>query len=202
MPKDRWQEFAAVMRVAEPDLAERMSRLRSQAPDPAKRPVTATLVDAYVYRLEIHLQAIRGGAEALQESARTCPNLIPEMLAIQDWLFNSNRPGAELTNEEETTIGDWLVSMGRSYSETRRMISEINKSRAGKGAPSKRVETVALLDARIANGWSYTKLASKMCDCGALNHNEYCSDRIRKRLKKLERFLTKHNIYIPQPGKK
>ena len=70
----------------------------------------------------------------------------------------------------------------------------MKKNLAGKGAPSKRRETVKMLDARIAKGWSYSQLAKELCDCGATRHTDRCADSIRKRIKELEMFLDKRKI--------
>jgi hypothetical protein len=37
-----------------------------------------------------------------------------------------------------------------------------------------------------------------MCDCGAKKHNEYCRERIRKRIKELDAFLLDMGISYGQ----
>jgi hypothetical protein len=100
-------------------------------------------------------------------------------------------------------MGNMFVSSGMSYAEARftlRLMQQFSATH-GRGAPSKRPETLKLLDARIANHWSYARLASRMCDCGAVQHGELCRERIRKRLKELESYLAKYDIqYRDAPG--
>ena len=81
------------------------------------------------------------------------------------------------------------------------MIRDLNRLNSGKGAPSKRPDTLKMMDARILNNWTSKELADHKCDCGALDnvHTAHCEDRIRKRLKELEVFLEKYNISYSRP---
>ena len=120
---------------------------------------------------------------------------------METWILRKKVPGQriQLTAADEDNIGDWLVSAGRSYSQTKQMLREIRQFITGRGAPNKRPETLKLLDARISQGLSYKQLACKMCDCGLPDHTEHCEERIRKRIKKLEEFLAKYEIiYRPR----
>ncbi len=81
------------------------------------------------------------------------------------------------------------------------MIRDLNRLNSGKGAPSKRPDTLKMMDARILNNWTFKELADHKCDCGARNntHTAYCEDRIRKRIKELETFLEKYSISYGHP---
>jgi ketopantoate reductase len=72
------------------------------------------------------------------------------------------------------------------------------------GPPGKRSEAVKMLDAIIANGWSYSRTAKEMCDCGKARHDDKCTDLVRKRIRELESFLDKQGIEYQRrsiPGK-
>jgi hypothetical protein len=195
MPSDKWEKFAEVVRATEPDLEQQIVYLQTKPPDPLKQPVSSALARAYLSRLEIHLDAIRRGAEGLKDEYRNYPTLLQELQEIGVWI---RRRGAgqktQLATADEDSIGDWLVSTGRSYSKTKQMLRQMRQLITGRGAPNKRPETLRMLDAKTSQGLSYKELASKMCDCGLRQHTEYCEERIRKRIKDLEKFLTRHRI--------
>jgi hypothetical protein len=120
---------------------------------------------------------------------------------MEDWLLRSEGATNEpiFKPEIENFFGNWLVSVGYSYTETKQMLGGLRRGLSGRGAPSKRPETLRILDARIAHGWSYSRLAVEMCDCGAKQHTSHCAERIRKRIKELEAFLARHKIvYLKQ----
>jgi hypothetical protein len=198
MPQDRWQKLAELMGSIEPDLARRIERVQAHLPDPVNQPVSTALVKAYLARLQIFLDSIRGGAEGAKHEYEAHPNLMREIQELESWLLRKTMQarGSEGLAQHKDELGNWLTSvMGYSYTKTRTMLDSIGRSKPG--APTKRKETLKMMDARIANQWSYPELAAKMCDCGATTHDEYCSERIRKRLKELESFLIKYGIKIP-----
>jgi len=205
-PSEQWENLADVIRAIEPTLEAKLRLCQHHAPDPATKPVSAAIVAVYVSRIESALAAIRGGGKSLREDAVSHPNASEELQEIESWILRRkpNAPGRKLTDKDWDAFGNWFVSkMGYSYSRAREMIERLRNLQSSKGAPNKRTETLKMLDARIANEWSYMELANKMCDCGALKHTEHCSERIRKRLKELESFLKKYGIQVPgHPGEK
>jgi hypothetical protein len=196
---DQWENLADVLRSIEPELENRLTFCRTHIPDPKTQPATSAIIQRYVRCLELQLSSIRRGAPGLKSEFRNHPELTEELEDIQSWIMRKV-PGAisSVTEKDEDAIGDWFVSkMGYSFSTAKRRLDEMRRRRSGKGAPSKRPETLKMLDARLANGWSYSKLANNLCDCGAKEHTEHCSERIRKRLKELHLFLDKWKIVLP-----
>jgi hypothetical protein len=131
--------------------------------------------------------------------AQNHPYLTNEIQEIEGWIKRRkpNMPSRSFSEEDQDALGDWLIKYASSsYSKARQFVSGVAKSLRPKGAPSKRVQTLKILDARVANGWSYAMLASKMCDCDAKVHDAHCSERIRKRLKELESVLAKYDIHF------
>jgi hypothetical protein len=102
----------------------------------------------------------------------------------------------KLTAEEENVIGDFLISLGRRYSDTKDMLGNLRRFLTGRGAPHKRNQTLQMMDARIANRWSYRQLAIHLCDCGQTTHTEHCKQRIWHRLKELQQVLEKYSIIL------
>jgi hypothetical protein len=194
---EAWESVAKTIHALAPNFERDLAYFRSHIPDPARHPVTYAVVTAYAQRLEMALEYSRRGVQGLKDQAANHPDLLPEIEAIMRWIKvrKPNPPRGGLSREDEDEIGDWLVKyIEPSYSKARQFIAGISKSLAWKGAPNKRPETIMMLDARIANGWSYATIAAKMCDCGAKKHNEYCRERIRKRIKELESFLRSMGI--------
>jgi hypothetical protein len=203
MPPDLLEKLAEIMHAIAPELARKVAHLKNHVPDPIKNPVVYALHGAYLSRLEMQLSYIRRGKEGMIEEHRDHPNLLPEIQEFEAWVLRRKTTAKkQLTEEQAETLGNWLVSIGRSYSETKNSLRQIGSSIAGRGAPNKRSDTLKMLDAKIANSWSYRQLAEKMCDCGAEKHTEHCAERIRKRLKELGEFLQKYDIVYRPPEKK
>jgi len=202
MPLDQWEQITQAVTSITPNLQARIDAIKADPPDPQRHPVTAALVAEYVARLESHVRAIHEGPEGIKRRFGDRPgDAISEMAELESWFIRKTRkPNVEFTRDAEDAIGNFFVSIGKSFTEARFMVDQIRKLLASKGAPHKRTETLTMMDARVSNGWSYKTLASKMCDCGAKKHTAYCAERIRKRLKELERFLAKYRIAYP--GKK
>jgi hypothetical protein len=204
---EAWQALSALIRSLEPTFERELLYFQSYSLDQTHNPATHAIVSAYTQRLEMALNYSRRGTHGLQEQAKKHPNLLVEIMAIMRWLKVRKSDGQRggMTEQDADMIGDWLVKFVEpSYSKARRFIDEIARSVTRKGAPSKRPETLMMLDARLVNGWSYATLASKMCDCGGKEHGEYCRERIRKRIKELELFMREIGIaYKPHtPGEK
>lgn len=203
--EDIWINLAEVLRSIEPNLEAKIAYCRANPPDPIKQPVTSAIVAAYISRMELELATLRRGASGLKNQFSDCPNLVKEVQEFESWLLRKipGFPSRKLTGKNEDGVGDWFVSkMGYSYSQAKRMIRDLNRLQSGKGAPSKRPETLKMMDARIRNNWTYKELAHHKCDCGARDniHTAHCEDRIRKRIKELEAFLTKYNIPYSHPA--
>jgi hypothetical protein len=178
-------------------LEERLSYCLSNPLDKANHPVMKAMVDAYISRLQLALDNIRRGAIGLRYQYENHPHLTDQIQELESWLFHPKPRESQpkITTKQEETIGDWLVgTMRYSYSKARRQIESFKRSISTRGAPSKRVETLLMMDARISNGWSYPTLASRMCDCGGSDHGVHCSERIRKRIKELEGVLKNYGI--------
>jgi hypothetical protein len=197
---DIFGNLAEVLLSIKPVLEERLAFLRAYPPDPKMHPITSALVKAYITRVELQLAGIRDGAGGLQNEYRNHPTLTEELQEIESWIMRREpgTPRRKLTVNDEDALGNWFVGkMGLSYSQARQKIRDTRLHLSGKGAPSKRPETLNMLDARIVNRWSSTELAIRMCDCGAAKHTAHCSERIRKRIKELESALGKYGIQIP-----
>jgi hypothetical protein len=168
---------------------------KSNPPDRSKQPVTSALVDAYVIRLEIKSLASSRGLQSFVAANDKYPSMHAELRELGDWLetVEPSYLNPKVTEDTEDRFGDALVAdLDFSYSEARALLRK--QSQPQKGAPNKHPLTLAMFDARVANGWSYMELASKMCDCSLRNHNDLCRERIRKRLKELESVLSKFGI--------
>jgi hypothetical protein len=166
MPPDSWAKLAEVVRATEPDLQRRIVYLQTNPPDPVNQPVSNALVRAYLSRLEIYVGAIRRGGKGLSDHYRDHPTLLQELHEMETWILRKKGAvkKAEFTAAGEDVIGDWLVSMGRSYSKTKQMLRRLRQFLNGRGAPNKRPETLKMLDAKLSQALSYKHLASKMCD--------------------------------------
>lgn len=204
---DAWESLSKAVRALEPNFERDLAYFWSHVPDAKRHPASFAVVTAYARRLKLALDLSRRGADGLQDQARNYPDLLHEIEAIMRWIKvpRANAPRGGLTQEDQDVIGDWVVKFVEpSYSKARQFIAGIAKSMTRRGAPNKRPQTLMMLDARIANGWSYTAIASKMCDCGAKKHDEHCRERIRKRIKELEAFLLNMGIAYgpPSPGEK
>lgn len=152
MPADRWKKLAEVPRASEPDLERKIAFLHTTPPDPVKQPVSSALARAYLSRLEIHLDAVRRGADGLKDEAFNRPNLLQELQEMQTWILRKKASGKapKLTAADEDVIGNWLVSTGRSYSEAKRIVRQMRQFITGRGAPNKRSETLRMLDTKIS----------------------------------------------------
>ncbi|MGB6130718.1 MAG: hypothetical protein WBG54_02975 [Acidobacteriaceae bacterium] len=203
--RDAWESLSALMRSVEPHIEESLAYCLEHPPDPQKHPATTALIAEYVKRLQLYLMHSRSGVAGMREQASKHPHLVGEIQEIEKWI-KQRKPGTvrqPLPEEHQDLLGDWLVEhVDHSYSKARKFVTSVAKSVSSRGAPNKRPQTLKMLDARIANRWSYRALAAKMCDCGGEQHNEYCSERIRKRIKELEAFLKNFGIALKYPGEK
>jgi hypothetical protein len=200
MPPDKFAKLAELLRATIPDMERRIDSLQSRPPDPIRQPISHALSKALMSRLELQLASILRGGEGLRAEYRERRDLMKEIEELESWVQRKStvEHGSELMAERKDEMGDWLCSeMGYSYSRARHLLGQVGRHK--RGAPSKRVATLKMMDARVANRWSYKMLAEKMCDCGSSNHNDYCEERIRKRIKGLEKFLNRYKIsYVPR----
>jgi hypothetical protein len=178
-------------------LSYRAEYTRRHLPDPTQNPISNAIAKELIARLERHVKAIHEGGEGVEREFGDRPGeLVRETLELET-LFVGKHKSPSFPESAHKAIGNFFVSSGKSYSETRDILKEIEQFFTYLGAPSKRPEALRFLDAKVANRWSYRTLAGKMCDCGASKHTEYCSERIRKRIKELKSFLTKYGIGVP-----
>jgi hypothetical protein len=198
---DAWQSISEFCRSTESRWERDLAYCRDYPPDPEKHPATFALVAEYVKRLELLLSCSRRGVDGIKDLAQRYPYLTNEIQEIERWIKQrkASAPARSFSEEDQDMLGDWLVKYASSsYSKARQFVSSVAQSLRPKGAPSKRVQTLKLLDARLAHHWSYSVLATKMCDCGAKVHTPHCSERIRKRLRELEPVLKKYGVQIKQ----
>lgn len=200
-----------IVKAASESLAENLSReiyrLSSALPDGEAKPVSRAMTLAYVSRLQScksDLEQYAAGTSAGDDIAELSRRLA--LFEIPKWIPDLTDQRRKISQEElENTFGDFYVSVGRSYSETKRILQEMQKASLARDGPAgKRAEAVKMLDAIIANGWSYARTAREMCDCGSNRHSPKCADRVRKRIRELENFLAKEGIEYPKriiPGK-
>jgi len=182
-----------------------LSFWKANPPDPTKQPISARLVEAYLFRTELQLKFMRGIPGAMDEIVRDYPNVSAEWKELAIWIAPSepNYQARRITEQNEDTIGDFLVAqMKMPYSQAKALLKSLSKGT--KGAPNKRPQTLKMLDAMVANGWSYAQVAVRMCDCGNRSHNEKCRETIRKRIKELDALLARYGILYQRgtPGKK
>jgi hypothetical protein len=181
--------------------------LKSLPVDPAKYPATAALVEAYMRRLEQIVAAIKGLPQDLTQVSVEVPRqqtrLMDELQEIGSWIKRQRRPGHEDFTPEEIslkrdTIGDWLVSVGFSYSEATRLMEAATKPK--RGAPlARRSDILAAYDMKKSKGLSLRQVTMKVCDCGEAKHSSTCQDRLRKRFHELEKLLEKYSLKINSP---
>jgi hypothetical protein len=181
--------------------------LKSLTVDPVKYPTTAALVEAYMWRLERIVAAIKGLPQDLTQVSVEVPReqvrLMDELQEIGSWIKRQRRPGHEdfMPGEidlKRDIIGDWLVSAGFSYSEATRLMEAATKPK--RGAPlARRSEILAAYDMKKSSGFSLRKITMKVCDCGEARHSSTCQDRLRKRFHELEKLLEKYSLKINSP---
>jgi hypothetical protein len=181
--------------------------LKSHPVDPARYPTTAVLVEAYMTRLEIIVTAIKGLPKDLTQVSAEMPRqqirLMDELREIGTWIKRQRRPGHEDIMPEEMslkrdTIGDWLVSIGLSYSKATHLMDAATKPK--RGAPlARRSDTLAAYDMKKSKGLSLSQVTMKVCDCGEARHGTNCQDRLRKRFHELEKLLEKYSLKIDSP---
>jgi hypothetical protein len=188
-----------LIQILSQDFAERLgddaAHLESSLVDPKTKPVTYAMTIAYISRLRAHKAkllefATTGDGERLSE---------PGIFEITKWIPELRREKGQIESPSleqlEDVFGDLYVSVGRTYSETKKLLSEIHTGLPRmQGPPGKRSEAVKMLDAIIANGWSYSRTAKEMCDCGKARHDDKCTDLVRKRIRELESFLDEQGI--------
>lgn len=196
----RLPEFAR--RTAEPRLVRAIAYFIKNPLDPHMHPASTAVIGVFVRRMVDYLLVLYNDAPTSDEKSAAESLLFPEMEELEKWI---KEPASRdsFPQEERDELGDWLVAeVGYTYTRARKFIDMlVGFSGKARGAPSKRPQTLKLLDARLANGWSYGTLAREMCDCGAARHTEHCSERIRKRIKEAEAFLAKYGITPATPEK-
>ena len=181
---------------------KKLAYCRDNPVNAIEHPVLKAMVDVYMYLLELMANDMRRGAIGLLEQYKNRPSLRQSIEDLESWIFRPKKDAShlKLTTTQEEEIGDFLVGkMNFSFSRAVKQIDIFKRSINPKGAPPKRVETLRMLDARIANGWSYSRLASEFCDCGKSKHDQHCADSIRKRIKELEAFLARYKIAFQKP---
>ena len=185
-----------------PELERRISSIKNNLPDPLKQPISYQLTAAYLSRVNIALayaRHLRTGGRLAQDQVYS--KLPYELDELESWLKTGKTTLKKIPKEHEEAFGNFLVSIGYSYTETKKMLDTIRRQLTGRGAPNKHPETLKMLDARMYRSLSYSRLASEMCDCGAKTHTGHCADRIRKRIKELEELLDRYQIISRSPDK-
>jgi hypothetical protein len=202
---DAWESLSELARSTEPQFEQDLAYCLAHPPDPVKHPATSAVISEYVKRLTLYLVHSKAGAAGLREQAKHHPNLLPELQEIERWI-KQRVPGSArrpLPESDQDMLGNWLIKhVDSSYSKARQFVAAVTASLSTKGAPSKKPQTLRMLDARIYRGLSYPKLAAEMCDCDKQKHDQHCADTIRKRIKELEGFLKTLGITLQPPGEK
>jgi hypothetical protein len=137
------------------------------------------------YAIEV-LPEARGAmmAEAANVLKLETRELISQLVELDSWL---HEPGVN-----EIECGNWLTASGYSYDGTSKLIEKAKKMQRGR-PPIKRQTTVAGLDARKRDAkLSWQALANQLCDCGRPDHDERCSETLRKSAAQLEKVLKKY----------
>ena len=105
----------------------------------------------------------------------------------------------------EEVFGDFYVSVGRTYSETKKLLREIHTGLPRmQGPPGKRSEAVNTSMPSSQTDGRYSRTAKEMCDCGKARHDDKCTDRSAKELESLKSFLDRQGIEYQRrsiPGK-
>jgi hypothetical protein len=125
--------------------------------------------------------------EILEENIR---ELVSQIVELDSWL---HEPGID-----ETGCGNWLTAHGYSYEEASKLMKSAKKYQQGR-RPAKRLMTVAALEARRLDGSSsWSNLAKEFCDCGESQHDDLCSEALRKSAAQLESALKRYRqIQVP-----
>jgi hypothetical protein len=176
---------------------------KENLPLPKTAPVTLKIVESYLACIALLLPPLDSGSQAVLELVRRSPGLFAGYGELLSWIrpCEPDTLNARITEQNEDDIGDVLTKQwGFPYSLAKDILRR--GKTPPKGAPNKRVHTLKMLDARAVYGWSYNELAAKMCDCGGRTHDSLCQERIRKRLKEIKPFLTKHGIAFPEQRRK
>jgi hypothetical protein len=205
-PTDKLKRILDFIRKGDLFLSE-LELLKAQQVNPAEHPATAVLVEAYMMRLEQIVAAIKGLPRDLTQVSVEVPRLqvqlMDELQEIGSWLKRQRRPDHEdfMPGEmrlKQDTIGDWLVSVGFSYSEATRVMEAATKPK--RGAPvARRSDILAAYDMKSSKGLSLRQVTMKVCDCGEATHSSACQDRLRKRFHELEKLLEKYSLKIDSP---
>lgn len=187
----------AVLRGIDRHLSKRIAYHWENLPDAQRQPVSYAIAMWFIATTDRQLTAIRAGSTAIKQELGERPGAaIRAVFEMESWLVPRIKQ-SKLTDKAEDIIGNLLVSSGLTYGEAR-YLTRLMQQVPG-GAPSKRPQTLKLMDAKIANRWSYAKLTMKMCDCQERTHDEKCVERIRKRIAELQRILVNHGINYCTP---
>ncbi len=188
----------AALRETEPDLASEVECLRKNLPDPTDCPASRAIVEAYLSKIEAFVSYIRAGTDGIQRCLEESPNLVSEIDELKTLIYRSKRPieaGREFISGVESTVGDWLVEMGMSYSETSEALQRAKRVKTGAPANERHI-TLQALDLKLSKKLSYAELAQRLCDCGSKQHGQLCREKFRKRITLLEKLLSKYNISV------
>ena len=185
-------------------------------PDP-KQPIRSELVAAFTPRvvrlltLKLYAAQILSGVNNLFEELFHAPKairsaannsaceileqnireLVSQIVELDSWL---HKPGID-----ETGCGNWLTTRGYSFEEASKLIKNAKKYQPGR-RPAKRQITVSALEARKLDGThSWSNLANEFCGCGRSQHDDLCSEALRKSAAQLESALKKYRE-IPVPA--
>src|SRR5271157_2295052 len=155
-----WAKLTVVARTVEPFFTRKVVYHKNNLPDQRTQPVSHALARAFLSRLERQLDAIHAGPEGMRQEFGNDPGrVLTETLEMETWFIAPRKPSPfKLTEKLEDAMGNMFVSSGMSYAEARVILRKMQQFSFGRGAPSKRPETLKLMDARIANHWSYSQL--------------------------------------------
>lgn len=100
------------------------------------------------------------------------------------------RPEGKAAADGLYSLGDVWVRQGAiTTAGVAHAAANVQKRKPGRPVTPQRQIAVMALDLRRTSALSWTKLAQKFCNCENVEHTAKCTDRLRKQVVELERFL-------------
>jgi hypothetical protein len=177
------------------------------------RPVESALRGALVERLERCIVPLLENREPFHfrkgdnriklgfspfKTADVDSNQISEIAELLGWVAPVSKKGYadELLND----ICEALLKRGDEHS---RVFSfharEWQRGRPGPPIKKRRIAVEAYdLQLQDKKQWTWSKLAKKLCNCGAQHHGNECRETLRREVGHLKRLLDRYHIPIPQ----
>jgi hypothetical protein len=182
-----------LLRAFAEHLRPHLEDVRKRLPDKT-HPVQRALVGAYVALLDNYIakgeEILKGPHGIEQKDMETCKAAQHEIEKLKGWIFPQRK-------FRDSDAGEFLVRTGLSYLRTTEILAGARKS--GVGAPhSAAKRTIDAFEMKISDpSLTWSALADKTCDCGALKHRKSCAEKVRKNVANLEKLLARYPDHWP-----